>query len=75
MGSNYDLKRLKSTGYNKYVHLANLLAETSIITISSAQFSRSVVSDSLRPHELQHARRLCPSPTPGVYPNSCPSSW
>ena len=31
MGSNYDLKRLKSTGYNKYVHLANLLAETSII--------------------------------------------
>ena len=39
------------------------------------QFSRSVVSDSLRPHELQHARPPCPSPTPGVYPNSCPSSW
>ena len=41
---------------------------------SSVQFSRSVVSDSLRPHELQHARPPCPSPTPGVHPNSCPSS-
>ena len=40
------------------------------------QFSRSVVSNSLRPHELQHARPPCPSPTPGVYPNSCPlSPW
>ena len=38
------------------------------------QFSRSVVSDSLRPHELQHARPPCPSPTPGVYPHSCVSS-
>ena len=36
------------------------------------QFSRSVVSDSLRPHEPQHARPPCPSPTPGVYSNSCP---
>ena len=41
---------------------------------SSVQFSRSVVSDSLQPHESQHARPPCPSPTPGVYPNSCPSS-
>ena len=42
----------------------------------SVQFSRSVVSDSLRPHESQHARPPCPSPTPGVYPNSCPlSGW
>ena len=38
------------------------------------QFSRSVVSDSLRPHELQHARPPCPSPTPGVHSNSRPSS-
>jgi len=37
------------------------------------QFSHSVVSDSLWPHELQHARPPCPSPTPGVYPNPCPS--
>ena len=41
---------------------------------ASVQFSHSVMSDSLRPHELQHARPPCPSPTPGVYPNSCPSS-
>ena len=43
-------------------------------TISSVQFSHSVVSDSLWPHELQHARPPCPSPTPGVHPNPCPSS-
>ena len=41
---------------------------------SSVQFSHSVVSNSLWPHESQHARPLCPSPIPGVYPNSCPSS-
>ena len=41
---------------------------------SSVQFSCSVVSDSLRPHELQHARPPCPSPTPGVHSNSHPSS-
>ena len=40
----------------------------------SLQFSCSVVSDSLRPHESQHARPPCPSPTPGVYSNPCPSS-
>ena len=40
----------------------------------SVQFSHSVVSDSLRPHEPQHARPPCPSPTPGVHPNPCPSS-
>ena len=39
--------------------------------ISSVQFSHSVMSDSLRPHGLQHARPPCPSPTPGVYSNSC----
>ena len=37
-------------------------------------FSRSVVSDFLQPHGLQHTRLPCPSPTPGVYSNSCPSS-
>ena len=40
----------------------------------SVQFSRLVVSDSLRPHESQHARPLCPSPTPGFHSNTCPSS-
>ena len=42
---------------------------------SSVQFSYSVVSNSLWPHGLQHTRTPCLSPTPGVYPNSCPLSW
>ena len=45
-----------------------------IYNISSVQFSRSVVSDSLRPHESQHARPPCPSPTPRVHSDSRPSS-
>jgi len=46
------------------------------LKIPTAQFSRSVVSDSLRPGGLQHTRPPCPSPTPGAYPNSCPlSPW
>ena len=44
------------------------------IQFSSVQFSRSVVSDSLQPHELQHARPPCPSPSPRVHSNSRPSS-
>ena len=42
---------------------------------SSVQFSRSVLSDSLQPHEPRHSRPPCPSPIPGVYPNPCPLSW
>ena len=44
------------------------------INMKSDQISRSVVSDSLRPHESQHARPPCPSPTPGVHSDSRPSS-
>ena len=54
--------------FQKLYHSQNL-------TLQFSQFSRSVVSDSLWPHESQHARPPCPSPTPGVYSNSCPSSW
>ena len=43
----------------------------STVVACSVQFSCSVVSESLWPHELQHARPPCPSPTPRVYPNSC----
>ena len=47
-----------------------------MIQFSSVQFSRSVVSDSLRPHESQHARPPCPSPSPRVHSDSCPlSPW
>ena len=45
------------------------------LRLSSLWFSRSVMSDSLQLHGLQHARSLNPSPTPGAYPNSCPLSW
>ena len=55
-------------------HLSNVCFFDS--RFSSVQFSRSVTSDSLRPHESQHARPPCPSPTPGVYSNSCSlSRW
>ena len=57
------------------VCLLNL--QPKILPLSSVQFSRSVVSDSLQPHESQHARPPCPSPSPGVHSDgvhSCPSS-
>ena len=53
--------------------LALVLMEGAML--SSVQFSHSVMSESLQPHESQHARPPCPSPTPGVHSNSCPSSW
>jgi len=43
--------------------------------VPSVQFSHSVMSDSSWPHEQQHARPPCPSPTPRVHPNPCPLSW
>ena len=56
------------------VKLRNKGFTTDLLQQWSVQFSRSVVSDSLHPHELQHARPPCPSPAPEVYSNSCPSS-
>ena len=63
--------------YTLKIFLSDSLMQKSFCQIFlSVQFSRSVVSDSLRPHELQYARPPCPSPTPEVYPNSCPlSQW
>ena len=56
--------------------LFNMLSRLVITFLprSSVQFSRSVVSNSMRPHGLQHARLPCPSPAPGACSNSCPSS-
>ena len=50
------------------------IAFSTKVSVQSVQFSRSVVSNSLRLHESQHTRPPCPSPTPGVHSNSCPSS-
>ena len=71
-GLNTCRRRLRSSlfpGINNASHLV-----CSVAQIRSDQISRSVVSDSLRPHELQHTRPPCPSPTPGVHSNSHPSS-
>ena len=64
-----------STHIEKEEIKLTLFADDMILYICSVQFSSSVVSDSLQPRELQHARPPCPSPTPGVYPNSYPLSW
>ena len=56
------------------IHIAYFSRKSFTLTISSVQFSCSVVSDSLWPHELQHARPPCPSPTPGVHSDSRPSN-
>ena len=84
------LQRVRHNWATKHTHIAYIAPHTYIIYLlvthylsihkegiqfSSVQFSRSVVSDSLRPHELQHARPPCPQPTPEVHSNSHPSSW
>ena len=86
---NHHINRLKESidvekEFDKIQHLftikknsTNLEIEGNDIKItkfSSVQFSHSVVSDSLQPHESQHTRPPCPSPTPGVHSDSCPSS-
>ena len=57
-----------------FVRAFKFSAQRSFVSFSSVQFSRSVMSDYLRPHESQHARLPCPSPTPGVHSDSRPSS-
>ena len=58
-----------------FVSISCGIAAPFLWVFSSVQFSHSFVSNSLQPHGLQHARPPCPSPTPRVYSNSCPSSW
>ena len=57
------------------MQMVNKAHKIEILFLASVQFSRSVVSDSLWRHELQHDRPPCPSPSPGVHSNSRPSSW
>ena len=58
-----------------YYPLVYILLRSKVYQFSSVQFSHSVMSDSLQPHESQHVRPPCPSTTLGVHSNSCPSSW
>ena len=67
----FKTKAVKRDKEGHYIMIKGSIQEEEI---SSVQFSRSVVSDSLRPHESQHARLPCPSPTPGVHSDSRPSS-
>ena len=78
------LRYISTTGKHKYAHqkactrvwwtYGCYLKESKTKNIRSDQISRSVMSDSLWPHESQHARPPCPSPTPRVHSDSCPSS-
>ena len=61
---------------NDSLSLEGSISPNIMFQFSSVQFSRSIMSDSLRTHGLQHASPPCPSPTPGVHSNSCPfSRW
>ena len=64
----FSILKVAFTCYWDFVYLVSVQFRHSVL-------SDSLLSDSLRPHELQHARSPCPSPTPGVHSNSCPSSW
>jgi len=72
----FSLQNTQPTyGYSSPQFIMKLLNKMkSLFTIQSVQFSRSVMSDSLQHHELQHTRPPCPSPTPSVHSNSCASS-
>ena len=80
--SEEELKRLlmkvkeesEKDGLKLNIQKTKIMALVPSVQFSSVQFSRSVVSDSLRPLELQHTRSPCPSRTPGVHPDSRPSS-
>ena len=59
-------------GVDMWVNRASFMELLKLSNCLSVQFSRSVMSNSLQPHEPQHTRPPCPSPTPGVHPNPCP---
>ena len=73
--NSFFLKPLMEHIFLKFSILVSVAQRRKTCLQGTVQFSCSVVSNSLHPHELHHARPSCPSPTPGVYPNSCPSGW
>ena len=76
----HEIKRCLLLGRKVMTNLESILKSrdttlpAKVHLVSSVQFSHSVMSDSLRPHELQHTRPPCPSPTPRVHSDSRPSS-
>ena len=62
-------------GRSNFFSCISHLSCVCVSRFSSVQYSHSVMSNSLWPHGLQHARIPCPSPIPWAYSNSCPSSW
>ena len=66
---------LHAESVSVHYHVKYFLNNLRKLIQCSVQFSRSVVSHSLQPYELQHTRPPCPSLTPGVNPNSCPLRW
>ena len=74
--STHNILGIKHWRNETKINICHQISKLSEAIISTVQFSCSVMSDSLRPHEPQHARLPCPSPTTGVHPNSCPlSRW
>ena len=72
--SDFGPQKVKSVTVSG-IYLEYFSLQKHLLLFPSDQISCSVVSDSLRPHELQHARSPCPSPTPGVHSDSHPLSW
>ena len=73
----FTLPNLSPLHLHFQTHLPTMviIAWSGGVGVFSVQFSHLVMSDSLRPHEPQHARPPCPSPTPRVHPNPCPLCW
>jgi len=70
------LGRKAKTNIDSILKSRDITLLTKVCLVSSVQFNHSLMSNSLWAHEPQHARPPCPSPTPGVHPNSCPlSRW
>ena len=70
------MKYLSVSSTIYFINILQFSDYKSFVSFSSVQFSRSVMSNSLRPHESQHSRPPCPSPSPGVHSDSCPlSQW
>ena len=69
------LGRKVMTNLDRILKRRDITLSTKVQLVSSVQFSCSVVFNSFQPHELQHARPPCPSPTPRVHSNPCPLNW